>query len=301
MTLENRSPRRDDVAPAHPVSGVNRRSVIMNTAVTVASLASAAAVAAPTIALDHPEREIVAILARLEHVLDLLRTRHICDGWKLDETDAERVLQFFRASLRYGQAHEDQPGHDDEWMFVISWARDHGISFDWLLCGDPDSMICRRVAQSRRGQAAAGAGADPIYAAIERHRAAYIAHDQSCTEETRLEETLPAEQTTWSATMRMPMPPEGCTDAPDWIAHQLLHNAAGTEECVSLCALVQTVPTTNAGTAALVSYIREHVEDGNELGTTFGGESNAAGEALFLDCDEALLATIEEAMTNLAA
>jgi hypothetical protein len=49
MTLANHSRARDDRSPAHPVSGVSvsRSNLIMNTAVSVASLASATAVVEP--------------------------------------------------------------------------------------------------------------------------------------------------------------------------------------------------------------------------------------------------------------
>jgi len=46
MTLENEAARRDDCMPAHSASGISRRSVLMNTVVGVASIASATAIPA---------------------------------------------------------------------------------------------------------------------------------------------------------------------------------------------------------------------------------------------------------------
>ena len=57
--------------------------------------AAAPAVAAPTnspdVVVDHR-----AILARVEEIIDLLRTRHIRDGWQMDEEGASRALAYFR-------------------------------------------------------------------------------------------------------------------------------------------------------------------------------------------------------------
>jgi hypothetical protein len=37
-----------------------------------------------------------AILARAEQVVDVLRTRYVCQCWKLDEEAAARMLRYFR-------------------------------------------------------------------------------------------------------------------------------------------------------------------------------------------------------------
>jgi hypothetical protein len=47
MTLAKLVSARDDQSPAHSVSSVNRRKFVMNTAVSVVSLASATTIAAP--------------------------------------------------------------------------------------------------------------------------------------------------------------------------------------------------------------------------------------------------------------
>jgi hypothetical protein len=48
-----------------------------------------------------------AILARVEQIIDLLRTCYVRDGWKLDEEGAERTLRYFRHCADSGQ--DDNP------------------------------------------------------------------------------------------------------------------------------------------------------------------------------------------------
>jgi hypothetical protein len=67
------------------------------------SAAAIAAVptAAPALAGNQSdERSPSAILARAEEVVDLLRTRYVREGWKIDETAAERALEYFRSMQR---------------------------------------------------------------------------------------------------------------------------------------------------------------------------------------------------------
>jgi hypothetical protein len=59
MTHQNTVSARDDRSPAHVASGVNRRSVLMNTVVSVASLASATALPLPAAALEQPDASLI--------------------------------------------------------------------------------------------------------------------------------------------------------------------------------------------------------------------------------------------------
>jgi hypothetical protein len=150
---------------AEMTSTTSRRAVLVGAAAlpvlgapvaALTSAASAAAVAAPSIAaLDHPERTAAEQLARVEQMIGWLRTSYICDGWKLDEAAADRVLRFFRTSVQFPTTHEHQPDYQDEWMFVISFINDHGQSFDWLLAGDVGGMICKGARRSSRATATA--------------------------------------------------------------------------------------------------------------------------------------------------
>jgi predicted GNAT family acetyltransferase len=67
----------------------------------------------------------IAILARAEQVVDVLRTRYVCDGWHgkgLDEVAAERALQYFRRQAD-GAPEDDQ---DPEWEAAVAFVGDHG-------------------------------------------------------------------------------------------------------------------------------------------------------------------------------
>ena len=68
----------------------------------LAGIATAPALAAPALALSGPDPtgwDAKAALARLEQVIETLRTCAVCDGWHpngLDEAAASRVLAYFR-------------------------------------------------------------------------------------------------------------------------------------------------------------------------------------------------------------
>ena len=68
--------------------------------------------------------------------MELLRTRFICDGWKIDEEAAERTLRYFRSQAA------GQPDNEEEWQAAIDFIGSHGQSFDWILAGNPGGMIC---------------------------------------------------------------------------------------------------------------------------------------------------------------
>jgi len=100
----------------------------------------------------------------------------------------------------------------------------------------------------------------------------------------------------WNVEVHFEEPPDEAA------VRALVHDAAGTDSCVTLCELVSTIPTTIAGVAALVGYLREHVENGGETATTFTGKFDPAnGEPLYLDIDAKLLETLEAAASSLAA
>lgn len=108
-------------------------------------------VTSPAIAgpAECPDQIAVERLARAEQMIELLRSRYICDGWKLDEAAAERVLGFFRTSVQCPTSHESQAGYEDEWTFVVRFVGDHDQSLDWLITGDISGMITRAASRSR--------------------------------------------------------------------------------------------------------------------------------------------------------
>jgi hypothetical protein len=101
-----------------------------------------------TTPLDHR-----AILARAEQVVDLLRTRYVCEGWHekgLDEPAAERMLQYFcRQADGDGAPEDDQ---DPEWEAALAFFFDHGQSLDWIMLGNPGGMITGAAACSARAE-----------------------------------------------------------------------------------------------------------------------------------------------------
>lgn len=82
-----------DQAPAHVASGISRRSILMSTAVSVASLASSTAIAEPVLVGDHPDADLIA-LAKEAIALDQKYEEATA---RVDELD---VAYFERASNR---------------------------------------------------------------------------------------------------------------------------------------------------------------------------------------------------------
>jgi hypothetical protein len=108
------------------------------------------------------------------------------------------------------------------------------------------------------GMAKAGE-ADPIVALIE-------AYDQAASRELvlyreadRLEEALPKEQRTWSVHFGCGRdgrwPPEGCTDAPEWLNAQLAIGEASDRMSDLMFALLTTAPTNIEGAVALLERL----------------------------------------------
>jgi hypothetical protein len=102
------------------------------------------------------------------------------------------------------------------------------------------------------------AEADPIFAAIEAHRAAIAAHDQAVGIENSLEESLPDEQRqsrmkVWEKTIVE-------TDDPSWIAAvQTRWEASESMDDLAIN-LLNTEPTTVAGIEALLRYFADQEE-----------------------------------------
>ena len=75
--------------------------------------------------------DMQAALERTEEMVDILRLR----GFALDERAAERALAFCRSG---------KPDDEEEWQAFADFVGAHGQSLDWLLLGDPVSMISAR-------------------------------------------------------------------------------------------------------------------------------------------------------------
>lgn len=109
---------------------------------------------------------------------------------------------------------------------------------------------------------AAVAGPDPIFAAIERHRAAYATYDAALGED-ELEAYIPRERRRSSFYDALEGDPgwRVPTDHPDWIAHIEQSAKASIGEAEAACALVSTEGLTPAGAIALINYAKERSED----------------------------------------
>jgi hypothetical protein len=138
-------------------------------AATAAAAALPAAAAVPAIepvplpplapAADSKE----ATIARAEQMVELLRSRFIHDGWKLDEKRAAAFLDSVRKL---------DPEDGDAMLPIVEWVSDHRQSLDWIFQGDAGVMICRLAAIS------AAATDDPVIALaleVERTYAADMA------------------------------------------------------------------------------------------------------------------------------
>jgi hypothetical protein len=134
------------------------RRLIMNMLVGASSVAVATPVAA-----DSGLSAQRAALARMEEIVKVLRESHVCEDWQIDEAAAERALAYCRAGAGRG---EDETGEEVALNFLI----DRGQSLDWVFRGNASGMICHVAASSPRSVIARPT--DPVFAAIERHRAA---------------------------------------------------------------------------------------------------------------------------------
>ncbi len=101
---------------------------------------------------------------------------------------------------------------------------------------------------------------DPIYAAIEAHKAARATFEGALRQHSALERELPADkrQTLINAWERTVVP----TDDPRWIAAERAIDSLSDAETDAACVLISVLPTTIAGTVALLHYAIEADTDG---------------------------------------
>ncbi|OSI67654.1 hypothetical protein [Bradyrhizobium canariense] len=106
---------------------------------------------------------------------------------------------------------------------------------------------------------------DPIFAVIERHRAAYAAYDATLGED-ELEERIPFElrQSSFFDAQRGDPHWRVPTDHPDWIAHIEESARAQCEEEEAATELVSTEGLTPAGAVALLAYARDREDRGDQ-------------------------------------
>jgi hypothetical protein len=91
-----------------------------------------------------------AELTRAEYMIGLLRMSAGCKPWIVHDDDAKRFLQYFRDRAA-GKLDSARKFHAD----VIWFCNYYNQSLDWLLHGDPATMIYEAAARSLRAAEAA--------------------------------------------------------------------------------------------------------------------------------------------------
>jgi hypothetical protein len=141
------------------------------------------------------------------------------------------------------------------------------------------------------------AGSDPVFAAIETHRTTIRAFEAAFEPRAHLEDTLPAAQRSWQRTAWEPDPPEGCTDAPEWIAVELEIKNANERDCDAEAMFLTTRPTTLAG---ILASLEHAAEDAGGDGTILDSASRCCREDVS-DAAEAYPAMIAATLRKLLA
>jgi hypothetical protein len=91
-----------------------------------------------------------AMLARARYMVSKLRTPARCKPWVVDEDRAERMLGYFRDRVD-GKPDDVEEFHDA----VLEFCDYYGQDLNWLLFGDPGTMINDLAARSKRAAAEA--------------------------------------------------------------------------------------------------------------------------------------------------
>jgi hypothetical protein len=264
-TADRRSDSRREVANTSaiaPPARTSRRGFLMNTMVSAASLATAAAVAAPSIANATP-----AAVSFPDLVARFLPLR---ERWKSETTTSGELDKICSQLTRIATAIVNQPPKslcDLGWQVeaFLTWADDFETIDD-----DDDSadrMLKKLLANVRSlggplpiipGIVPAPEIADPIFAAIEAHRTALADHSAAVQIENDLEETLPHDKCCSKLTLWEEEIVE--TDDPRWPAAQRCRmDASNTMDDLAID-LLNIKPTTVAGIEALLRYFADQEE-----------------------------------------
>jgi len=94
---------------------------------------------------------------------------------------------------------------------------------------------------------------DPMFAAIERHRAALRGWLATYDRLGVLQEMIPETRRLWQILVNER--PDDCTDAPEWIEANTAFLAAIEETAIALEVVLSTPPTTITGAADLLDYV----------------------------------------------
>ena len=175
--------------------------------------------------------------------------------------------------------------------------------FDWIgtpfLVPDlPHAFLPMIAATLPRG---ATGGPDPIFEAIERHRAALRGWEAAKDRRGRLAQIIPKAWRRWEFDEK----PLRCTDAPEWIEANTALIETYEELDKALEAVLSSPPTTIAAVADLLDYVgREEWEVAGAVEYSEGGWYGTILESAFRNHDQALVenpACLAEAVQKAAA
>jgi hypothetical protein len=114
------------------------------------------------------------------------------------------------------------------------------------------AALAASAAAAIPANAASAFEADPIFAAIEVHKAARLAFENAVSRGSALDEELPSEKTrSWIAVWEQTIVE---TDDPRWIDSVREVHRASDAETDAACALASIAPTTMAGVVGLLQY-----------------------------------------------
>jgi hypothetical protein len=157
---------------------------------------------------------------------------------------------------RFDIAAEDEE-HEGK---ILAWAKDRGVSLDWLLCGDHAGLIAFRAART----APPRNETDPIFATIAAHREALMRQ---------------------MAASRATMDVESFT--PEYDAARAGYPAAREVQNQAESVLAWTRPSTTAGVLALLTYMTDFHAQAFELPED--GEWHSGPEELGMLVDDAIV------------
>jgi hypothetical protein len=227
-------------------------------------IAAAVPIASPALADSMPSQDAdicdyAAMLCRAETAIETFRTRVIRDDFTLDNEAAERVLRYFKSAA------EGRPDDEDEWSAVIDFFGHHGIQvLGWILHGGVEGMICTTAAlavlERSHSKDADHVSQDPIFAAIETHKAAKATWVKCVHDHGDLEEELPRERRRSTADAWEVKIIE--TDDPRWIESERAMIRTSDAETDAAVTLVSIRPTTLGGVLGLLKYATEADTDG---------------------------------------
>lgn len=215
----------------------------MNMIVGASGLTTAAALSSIAEAASPDQESVAAMLHRAEHVVETLSTRHVCDGWVIDRAAAEQALDYMRRS-----AVDPELSDGSGFEAMVRFFSSHGQSLDWIMLGDPTTMICGTAAHSPHASPTNEA-IDPVFAAIEAHKKAEAALENLLKKKSRAEDAQRVATGVFKSLEEF-----------DQQEKELL-----TAERDAAWTLASTTPSSLAGVAAVYAYIREAYDGGNVI------------------------------------